>query len=214
MAIIEFEAISANLFASVGDFKEKYPVLSFRVRLAQGESMNLTSGEMFGELDGQVTVFPETTEAQEQLSGFGTLRYFAAIDDDFHSYPPNFIIQAALHMRQFEQLLSAAKLGRIPSEISVDVEGMEYDWRPDGSGKKWDNKASPRLPVNSVRFSVPLVCISDDDSSERHVSESAMPATRLQMDQLMQRLDSHSKTLRHIFWAVVVLGGLMILAKW
>jgi hypothetical protein len=218
MAIIEFEAISADLSVSVGEFEKKHPILSFRVQLIQGESMKLSSDEKFEDLDGRVTVFPDIGELQENQNAFGTLHYFAAHDDDFHPFPPSFIIQATIPASQFDELLSAAKLGRIPSEISVDIEGMEHDWQPDGSGKKWDNKASPRLPVNSVRFSVPLTPYAEEDGSERRPSENSMPAIRLQADQLMQRLDSHSseisKTLKHVFWAVVILGGLLVFSRW
>ena len=218
MAIIDFEAISADLSVSVGEFERKHPILSFRVQLVQGESIKLSSDEKFEALDGRVTVFPDVGESQENQNTFGTLHYFAARDDDFHPFPPSFIVQTTIPASQFDELLSAAKFGRIPSEISADIEGMEYDWQPDGSGKKWDNKASPRLPVNSVRFNVPLLPYTEDDGSGRRPSEKVMPATVLQVNQLMQRLDSHSseitKTLKHVFWAVVILGGLLIFSRW
>lgn len=218
MAIIDFEAISADLSVSVDEFERKHPILSFRVQLAQRESIKLSSDEKFENLDGRVTVFPDVGETQEDQNAFGTLHYFAARDDDFYPFPPSFIVQTTIPQGQFDELLSAAKFGRVPSKISVDIEGMEHDWQPDGSGKKWDNKASPRLPVNSVRFSVPLIPYTDEDGSERRRSENAMPATVLQVDQLMQRLDNHTgeitKTLRHVFWAIVILGGLALFSRW
>jgi hypothetical protein len=56
-------------------------------------------------------------------------------------------VEVRVPKQQFEELLSASKHGRISSEISVDVEGLEYDWRPDGRGKKWQNKSSGPLLV-------------------------------------------------------------------
>ena len=222
MAIIYFEAISADLSVdlsvSVGECERKHPILSFRVRLFQRESIMLSSDEKFENLVGRVTVLPDVGDSQENQNAFGALQYFAAHDDYIDPFPPSFIIQTTISANQFDKLLSAAKLGRIPSEISVDIEGMEYDWQPDGSGKKWDNKTSPRLPVNSIRFSVPLVPYAEEDGSERRTSENSMPATRLQVDQLIQHLDSHSsefaKTLKHVFWAIVILGGLLVFSRW
>jgi hypothetical protein len=188
------------------------------MHLVQGESIKLSSDEKFEDLDGRLMVFPDVGESHENPNGFGTLHYLAARDDDFHPFPPRFIVQTPIPAGHFDELLSAAKFGRIPSKISVDIEGMEYDWQPDGSGKKWDNKASPRLPVNSVLFDVPLIPRTEEDGSERRLSENVMPATVLQVDQLLQRLDSHSseivKTLTQVFWAVVILGSLLVFSRW
>lgn len=220
MAIIEFEAVSADLSVSVGELEKKHPILSFRVQLIQGESLKLSSDEKVEDLDGRVTVFPDVGESQENQDAFGTMHYFAARNDDFHPFPPRFIIQTTISANQFDEMLSAAKLGRIPSSIFVDIEGLEYDcdWLPDSRATKWDNKTSPRLPVNSVRFRVPLVPLAEEVGAERRPSENSMPATRLQVDQLMQHLDSHSsdiaKTLKLVFWAVVILGGLLVFSRW
>ena len=214
MSIIDFEPVGAELFGGVGEFEKGYPGLSFKIQLAQGESLTLSSGEKSSELDGRVTVFPGTEEAEK-----GTLSYFPARNDEFYAFPPQFIVQTALPLNQFNELLSAAKLGRMPSTISVEIEGMDYDWQPDGSGKKWDNKALPRLAVSSMRFSVPLVVShADDDSAQRGVTENGMPATRQQLDQLMDRLDKVSsetnKALKKILWALVIVGGFIVFAKW
>lgn len=218
MAIVNFEAFSAELFASMGEFEKKSPGLSFGVRLAQRESIKLASGEKFEDLDGRVTVLPDTEAPGEDQKGFGTLHHFAACDDDFDPFPPSFIVQTVLPKHQFNELLSAAKLGRVPSVISVDIEGMEYDWQPDGSGKKWDNKTSPKLDVKSVRFNVPLASLSQDTDAEPRLCDNAMPPTRLQFEQLSQGIDRQgieiSKALKALLWAIIILGGVVVLLRW
>jgi hypothetical protein len=115
----------------------------------------------------------------------------------------------------FDDLFSVTKLGRIPTEIFVDIEGMEIEWL---GRKKWDNKAFPRLSVNSVQFGVPLVPCFEKEGAKRRPSENELPATRLQVDQLMQRLDSRwseiEKILKYLFLMVVIVFGLLFFPRW
>ena len=134
-----------------------------------------------------------------------------------HPFPASYIVEILLFDTQLNELLAAARCGRAPSRISVDVEGMEYDWQPDGSGKKWDNKASPHLRIVSARFTVPVVSPVTSNELERDPAEKIMPPTRLQLDQLSQRVDkliAETKVgLRSLMWAAIVVGVLLLILK-
>lgn len=215
MAIIDFEAISADLSIGIGETEGSY--LSFRVRLSGNESVTLSTGESFDDLNGRVTVKPDRGEQREQEKQVGSVHYLEAFDDDIHPQPASYIVQATLPPNRFIELLSAAQFGRVPSEISVSIEGMEYDWQPDGSGKKWDNKNSPYLPVSSVNFLVPLLPFKQGEQTEMSHAEQLLPATRQQAEKIIESLDRRiagvDEKLKQIIWAIVVLGGLLVYLK-
>lgn len=215
MASLEFEAIGADLSILIGEFGGGN--LSFRVKLSEGETVSLSSGDSLENLEGRVTIKPNSGEAKEKENGIGSIWYFTASDDGLSRYPASYIVEAMLPPDQFIELVSAAQIGRIPSVIQVSAEGMSYDWQPDGSGKKWDNKESNVLPVTSINFIVPLVSSDQGELLEARLSDQLLPATRLQVGELAERLNSQiteiDKTLKYIFWAIIVLGGLLVIWK-
>ena len=52
-------------------------------------------------------------------------------------------------------LIDFARHGHYPRDTTIDVEGVEYDWQPDGRGKKWDTAAVSQVSIMSISFSVP-----------------------------------------------------------
>jgi hypothetical protein len=223
MAIITFEAISAALFGGAGEYAT--PGLSYRVRLGREQSITLTTDEKFAELDGSITLYPDDTEAafKAEEKAIGVFGYFAAQSDFEYSFPANYLVQVTVPRAHFDQLVAAARYGRIPSDLSVDVEGMSYDWQPDGSGKKWDNKATDHLSVSSFKYTLPFFVPETTDQHETPLpSEEAMPPTRAQIraqfDQLVQRIDRQTTAIqsgiRSLFWAVVIVGVVFVWLRW
>jgi len=80
--------------------------------------------------------------------GIGVMSY-----RDGEYSPEGYAIKVLLPYDQFRDLLTAAQLGNVPSEITVHERGMKL---LDSEEREWDNKSSPRLYVASIDFSVPL----------------------------------------------------------
>ncbi len=162
VAYVHFEATDAAL--SVG----KEPHLSYQVRLC-GEKMYwsiiLSTEEKFEDLNGYIRVFPETDGSNEDdRKGIGWIVYLPEA-------PACYEVKVSVPKVQFDELLAAARLGRVPSDISVGVEGMDYV----GHGVddlKWDNKTSPRLIVASIDFTFEV-----------------FPPTRSQLNELSEKLE-------------------------
>ena len=135
MAGIEFVATSARYYTSVGEYQNSAPGLSYGVRLADGEAMELATGENFKELEGNVSLRTSATSVPLHVKQVGTFHYFEGHADPFEPSGPSYIVEVVVTAQQLNDLLVAARTGRIPSQIFVHVENMEYDWRPDGSGR-------------------------------------------------------------------------------
>ena len=213
MATATFEATSAELLGSAGAHERASPGLSYDVRLGRGESIKLTTYENFSELEGHLRLYPDTDPRRAEDKPTGFIAYVEAqgIVDE----PPSYLIQVWLPTVYFDELVSAARHGRIPSKMHIEVEGMEYDWRPDGSGKKWDNKASQHLKVTSFDFTLPLFLPVSTDEVRRSPSEEGMSPTRAQFDQLVERIDRRTaetnERLTTLFWLAIIIG---ILCAW
>jgi hypothetical protein len=116
-----------------------------------------------------------------------------------------------LPKRRFEALLTAVNKGRLPSQISITTEGMSYDWQPDGSGKIWDNKNTPRIPIKSMDFIVPLVGRDPLDFLDDRNEEEGMPPSRAQLNQVISGLTQLRQSMS---WLLILLGLLLAILVW
>jgi hypothetical protein len=102
--------------------------------------------------------------------------------------------------------------------MHIEVEGMEYDWRPDGRGKKWDNKASQHLKITSFDFTLPLFLPVSTDEVRRSPSEEGMSPTRAQFDQLVERIDRRAaetnERLTRLYWLAIIIGLFFGWSSW
>jgi hypothetical protein len=208
MATATFEATSAELLGSTGAFERASPGLSYDVRLGRGESINLSTCENFADLQGHLRLYPDTDPRRAEGKPTGFIAYVEA--QGVVDQPSSYLIQVWLPTVYFDELVSAARHGRIPSKMHIEVEGMEYDWRPDGSGKNWDNKASQHLKVTSFDFTLPLFLPLPTDEVQRSPSEEGMAPTRAQFDHLVERIDRRTaetnERLTGLFWLAIIIG--------
>lgn len=216
MAIVKFVATSAELGTGVGElFEKSRPYISYRVRLDSNESIMLSSGENFGDLDDRVTVH-SYVDSSSGKSNVGQVFYFPASADRFDSISASYIVDVRMPTAQMDELLAAARAGRMPSMISVEIDAMEYDWQPDGSGKKWDNKNARKLDVGSVLFTIPLAALDPGNvSSDGSVVEN-MPPTRAQVGQLserVERLARETKTAVRVLVLTALIVGVLVLLR-
>lgn len=219
MPIICFVATSAEMFTSASGPEKDSVGLSYRVKLDGGNSVDLATEENFRDLDGHVVVVSRDDNSSQEERTFGKMSYFEAREDVFAPSPACYFVRVLLSNKQLEELLAAARIGRVPSQISIWLMGgggIETGWQPDGSGSKWDNKASPELKVVNASFTVPMITPIDNEFVRDH-DEEILPPTRLQFDELTQKIDQLVTTtntlLRLLFWAVMVIGGLLIIFK-
>jgi hypothetical protein len=216
MAKATFEATSAEFLGSAGALERASPGLSYDVRLARGESIKLTTGESFAELQGHLRLYPDTDPRRAEDKPTGFIAYVEAQGDVDDS--PSYLIQVWLPTVYFDELVSAARHGRIPSKMNIEVEGMSNDWRADGRGKKWDNKATQHLKVTSFDFTLPLFLPVSTDETQRSPSEEGMSPTRAQFDQLVERIDRRTaqtnERLTVVFWLAIIIGLCFVWFRW
>lgn len=113
---------------------------------------------------------------------------------------------------KFDELLAAARLGRLPSDITIEVEGMGYIVPPHGEGLKWDNKALPQLDIVDVDFIVPLI-----SQAISRPSDQVSGPTRSQVNDLSEKLDRLATAiesgLRSLLWAALLIGALILILR-
>ncbi len=137
--------------------------LIFHVRLAEYESVKLSTDEQLEKLDGYVTIRRQELDAKEYSQAIGSLSY----------YQSRYNINIFLPADQYNDLVEAARLGRTPSFIMITERGMELGR---GSSMKWDNNTSPHLLISCVTFSIPLSEVNQD--SVAPTMANYLPPTR------------------------------------
>jgi len=217
MAGVTFVPYDATFFAGVGEHEGASPGLLYGVRLASGESMKLTTDEKFEELDGGITIFGDGDSVKDKQKGVGVLRYFEAGDDAGNPSVAHYTAEIHISGDQFNELVFAARLGRLPSEIVIDVESLKQDSQHYVRRKTWDNKTSPQLAITTANFSVPLVISVPSENPEDYSSAMATPPTRAQFDRLLIRLEDIRAEIKHmlvlLLLSVLALVGLFLILK-
>lgn len=210
VAIVTFVLDSAQISLGVGKFERDGPLLSFGVRLKRGEAVELTTGEKFGDLVGRLNLFNGQPQPPLPEGSVGRVDYFKGNDDE--SAPPSYVVSVWLSQLKFDELLNAARLGRLPSEVVVDVDGISLD------GERWDNAKLPRLTmVESVSFSVPLFIASSADVDNDKIAKQRPPTHRqvVELKGLMVQLAAAGNSgIRAVIWMIVILGALMLYLRW
>jgi hypothetical protein len=178
------------------------------------DSIKLATGETFDELQGTVIVKPLTATTATDTA-IGALSYFEAFDSDFDYEPAGY---SATVVVAFEELVAAARIGRLPDRMALHVVGehVKYGWEPDGSGVEWDNKNSPHLRVREALFRLSFVMAENDaeKQSDNRQREAELPASRSQADQLLAHVQSIGKTLgqlaRNVMWTAIGLTIILL----
>lgn len=160
--------------------------LSLRVKLAEDERVALSTGERLENLAGFVAIHPQIEDFQAGHMGIGAMWREEGVPE--YSLPVTYRIKVLLPPTQFADLVSASRVGRIPSRLTMEVRGLKH---PDEFSRAWDVKSSPHLHVASISFVIPLVAGENEETGTAHF----LPATQFQISQLL----SEAKTL----------GGLM-----
>lgn len=129
--------------------------LSFKVKPDEDEHIRLSTGERLQDINGRINITPQVEFPQEGEYGIGSMIFHSAKSREYPdpSSPAMYFIEVKLPASQFAGLVESARNGRTPTSISVSARGMEI---PDEFSYEWDVKASPKLHIAAINFSIPL----------------------------------------------------------
>jgi hypothetical protein len=86
---------------------------------------------------------------------------------------------------------------------SVNIEvPIEYGWQPDGSGKKWDNVASPAVEIEGYRLFF-------GESGEEEVLPDPPEAADDPIPRILAELRNVGRSLNYLLYAVIAAAVLV-----
>ena len=189
---------------------ERKTHLNLNVRGAEDTRVKLSTGEQLKDMNGFVSVYPQTKDSQEERKGIGGMAYFKKVSAP--PIPARYVIEVCIPLTQFEDLISAARLGRIPSIITINERGMNL---LDEFSSEWDNKLFPCLNISSIWFSIPLYIGELNQENEGTILHSTSPPTQLQLFHLEKTVELLHKGMndvnKKLRWLLVLIASLGVI---
>lgn len=174
--------------------------LWFRVKLSEDERVKLSTGERLRELEGFVHLRSQPSEPQEVQLDIGTMWYVHDVPEQQIS--ASYHIEVSIPDGQLQNLIAAARLGRIPSSIIVTARGMLL---PDEFSKVWDVKSSPCLRVLAISATIPLT-----GAVEGEEPSPSLPPTQSQVRRLFDDIAALREVTKDIAvkmtWLIALVG--------
>ena len=196
---------------SRGGFASSGWYMSFDASLARSwtQEVELTTEEGFKDLEGHVGfVDADAREPDYEGHDVGTLSYHQGRHDAYlDGTAPAFLVTLRLPRADLDPLIASVAIGPALRSLNIDVPGLEYGWAPDGSMKKWDNAANPRLPIEGFRLFFGEPEEEEIEPDPVPLIEPGPAFTRHDLE--MTRLVT---TARYILFAVVALVAVVIFA--
>jgi hypothetical protein len=213
MVFIDFVAKNLELLVNIDEEDDERVVLLAALALKGRQSVQLTTEEDFTKFEGNLRLIEETSEESQDECPIGWMTYCAESSGiDYHSNA-TYQLDVRVPTRRFRALGETANQGRMPSLISVeigDTKGMKRDWQPDGSGKIWDNKNFPQLPIKSIFFITPLNGGDPKDVLDDGMPEDGMPPSRASVNQVTSLLKQVNNKLSWLMISVLILFAVVI----
>lgn len=202
MAILTFELLARRFVYDRGsDYSQRR--LLFEAVLSAGDELNvLNKGQL---RKGDVTF---TTKPHERL--IATLKYIGAWEDKDNDakHPHSFSLAAVLSNEAFYPLMSVdLDVNQVYLTLDTDLfdSGLTYGYDPNGSEKIWDLEKEDPLKAESFTIVIKAKEEAEEEVPEFELEErSPQPPTVVTDPQLL-------KQLRTIWWAIVVLGSLILI---
>lgn len=189
-----------------------------QARLQRRESVKLATEEDFNEMVGVLRLIEQEGEEPANDKPIGWMSYVGEFHDDLSHEKACYQLDVKIPRRRFNALMVAVNQGKLPSQISVETEGMIYDWQPDGSGKVWDNKTSPQIPIVSIWFITPLIGGDPRDFLDDRSPEDGMPPSRAQLNQVtfvLNELKTKFESVHsELYWVVILLVAMLAVLLW
>jgi hypothetical protein len=80
------------------------------------------------------------------------------------------------HLAGFHSLILSGKVPR-QAIISFPHDKLGFGWEPDGSGQTWDNEKEKTIPIEDIRFDIPIVAPTPADVElSTAIPDSGTPA--------------------------------------
>ncbi len=191
--------------------------LRLRVKLSEDDIVKISTGEKLQGLEGFVHLCPQASELPEEPKDIGTMKYFG--EEPEHLIPASYHIEVSVPKVQFQNLIAAARLGRVPSWIMVKARGMQL---PDEFSMKWDITSSPCLNVAAISLSIPLTAAVEGEElspSQAFRPSLSFPPTQSQIRRLSDDIAALREVTKDIVvkmkWLVVLVAafGAFLLAE-
>lgn len=189
--------------------------LFYEVSLGRGESVQIPGKDGLEKLDGVLHVHSGPIGTTEDPQALGSFAYLGESGEDYDHSPACYEAHVLVTEAQFRELVDAARAGVLPSRIHVSVTGMKYRGAPDGSMKTWEAAASEnqfeRIREVSWLLPMPPVTTADiDDPVPDEMQSLTRADLRSEVDKLSKRV---TDSVRSLWWAVVVIGVLVLIFK-
>lgn len=132
-------------------------------------------------------------------------------DDPEYGYDASFDGHIGVAPNEMQTIISAWLAGKQFPLLVVTLDGMEYDWQPDGSGKLWDEESKHRAVINA-RLDISDAPLARVD--QQIIADDSPPAVLSARDiaPIFKQLKDLSSTALFLLGAVVI-GICVILFK-
>lgn len=185
MARITFDvtgaAVSSRLEHGEADWH-----ITLHLALPSDEHMTLATGEDVRTIRLSLTIKAMTPEHDRWLQerrgkldnpAIGQMHYF--------DEPSAILSDAHIAADAFDRILGFVQAGRVPNSLTVEVQCLDYDWRPDGSGKIWDNRENPIVPVTSISIDMPVAGSIEEGGPDRLLELTMLVRQTIVLEKLM-----------------------------
>lgn len=182
-------------------------MITFDLELAQRETVKTPEGEDLGQLDWRLTLnrYEALSDRPEHLENVGVMMF---LDSD----SPSCFIKIAVLEPEFDGLLAALQVGRMPSRISVEVKGLSYGHDPEGRDKVWNTKQDNHAAVNAVTQVAFTLPIGAEYLGSAADGKDALPPTASRIDAAQAEVRHELQGIRRaLALGVALLAILLIL---
>jgi hypothetical protein len=183
--------------------------LDVRVKIADNQKVSLTEGGRLDKLSGTVSIYPHAGDLQRDRKSIGVMSYsppYKPEDSIFRKIPARYWIRVSLPQSQFDPLIAAACLGRVPSGITITARGIQLT---DEMRQSWDTGSSPVLPVASISFSIPLSGGETHQEQEESVHTAFPPPDQSQIHGLGDGMGRHGPKKKYVSTGLMGLFALI-----
>lgn len=211
-SFVTFNATGVRFyFGHDADPKERRkPRLYYDVKLDARNPIKLTEGSPFENTRLGIAIDPiggDEEDASEDA--IGAMGYSAGLEDGAFRFPQTISADLGTPHAVFDELVSAAREGRCPTEIILAIEGLKASSGASGIELSWDNSESGKrlLPIRGVTFRMHFVEPLEDDGKAVSLDVSPPTAGRLQaakqVDAIARRLGGITVLLALLLVAIV-----------
>lgn len=150
------------------------------------------------------------SNSKEPHKGFqkGSLTYWKGSDDDIFPVAPSYLVTLRMSDADLAELVKtiSAGISLMSVSLSFSSEDMGSGYRPDGSHKKWDNRAKPAIEIQGYRM------FFGKPEEEEVVPDPPEPSIETET-KMLAALRDIARTVRYVLYAIVALTAAVFLGR-